>query len=497
MSEVDALVPPNAVGWNFDNSYSRLPPLLFRSVTPARVPKPSVAIFNNDLAREMGLDFSGQSDVEVAAIFAGQVIPDGAQPIAQAYAGHQYGGFTMLGDGRAILLGEHLTPSGERFDIQFKGSGRTPFSRSGDGKAALGPMLREYIISEAMHAMGIPSTRSMAVVSTGENVYRESVLPGAILTRVAASHIRVGTFQFLAAVQDTDALRVLADYTIARHYASLVDEPERYIQFFRAVCDRQAALIAKWQAVGFVHGVMNTDNMAIAGESIDYGPCAFMDVYDPDTVFSSIDHGGRYAYANQPSIAQWNLARLAETLLPLIDVNQDAAIEIATGELNAFMEVFQRYAVGQMRAKLGLVDEESSDLELISELLDWMHTSKLDYTNTFDDLTTGACVGGKEYSEDRFRDWYQRWQERLARTNNRTGRSIADSRVVMRRANPRIIPRNHRVEAALAAASEHGDFSLLHRLLAAVQNPYDSNPVHEEFRSPSTDGQCYRTFCGT
>lgn len=483
----------NIAGWNFDNSYARLPDLMFRAATPAKVPKPTIAVFNKPLASELGLDSSRVSDSELASVFAGQSIPEGAYPIAEAYAGHQYGGFTMLGDGRAILLGEQITPTGQRFDIQFKGSGRTPFSRMGDGKAALGPMLREYIISEAMHALRIPTTRSLAVVATGEPIYRETILPGAILTRVAASHIRVGTFQYLAAMQDTDNLRVLADYTIARHYSDLSDTPNRYINFFQAVRDRQAALIAKWQAVGFVHGVMNTDNMAISGETIDYGPCAFMDVYDPDTVFSSIDHGGRYAYGNQPSIAQWNLARFAETLLPLIDPSQDAAIEIATHELNAFPEIFKRHYFSEMRSKLGLASEEATDEQLVTELLDWMHSSKADYTNTFDALSTGSFSDQAIYATDQFRHWHDKWQQRL----QRDGLSITDAQALMQRGNPFIIPRNHRVEEALNAASQHGDYLPMHNLLAALAKPFERNDAYAEYRSPSSDSRCYRTFCGT
>ena len=319
-----------AIGWRFDNTYARLPDVLFAPAKPAAVREPRVSILNHRLADELGLDLGAMSPEAAAALFAGQDLPAGSRPIAQAYAGHQFGGFTMLGDGRAILLGEHRTPSGRLVDIQLKGAGRTRFSRGGDGRAALGPMLREYIISEAMAALGIPTTRSLAVVTTGEPVYRESVRRGAILTRVAASHIRVGTFEYLAARRDEPTLRALADYAIDRHYPELADAPQKYLEFFRAVADRQASLIARWQLVGFIHGVMNTDNMAISGETIDYGPCAFMNAYDPDTVFSSIDHAGRYAYGNQPAIAQWNLARFAETLLPLLDPDQEKAVAVAT-----------------------------------------------------------------------------------------------------------------------------------------------------------------------
>src|SRR6188474_1101256 len=323
----------NNIGWQFDNTYSRLPDVFFASAQPAKVRSPRLSILNHRLADELGLNFGVISPHAAAALFAGQDLPDGCRPIAQAYAGHQYGGFTMLGDGRAIVLGEHRTPSGQLVDIQLKGAGPTPFSRRGDGLAALGPMLREYVISEAMAALGIPTTRSLAVVTTGEPVFRASALRGAILTRVAASHLRVGTFEYLAARQDETNLRMLVDYAIDRHYPELIDAPRKYLEFFRAVTDRQASLIARWQLVGFIHGVMNTDNMTISGETIDYGPCAFMNAYRPDTVFSSIDHAGRYAYGNQPAIAQWNLARFAETLLPLLDADQEKAIARASESL--------------------------------------------------------------------------------------------------------------------------------------------------------------------
>ena len=387
----------NTVGWQFDNTYSRLPDVLFTPAKPAKVRAPRVSILNHRLADELGLDLGVLSPEAAAALFAGQDLPSGSRPIAQAYAGHQFGGFTMLGDGRAILLGEHRTPSGQLVDIQLKGAGQTQFSRGGDGRAALGPMLREYVISEAMSALGIPTTRSLAVVTTGEPVYRASALRGAILTRVAASHIRVGTFEYLAARQDESNLRVLADYAIDRHYPELADAPRKYLEFFRAVTDRQASLIARWQLVGFIHGVMNTDNMAISGETIDYGPCAFMNAYRPDTVFSSIDHAGRYAYGNQPAIAQWNLARFAETLLPLLDPDQEKAIAIASEVLGEYPALFERYWLAGMRQKLGLQTDEAGDVELIRSLLDWMQKSRADFTNTFRDLSSEEPPAGDRY----------------------------------------------------------------------------------------------------
>ena len=371
------------IGWRFDNTYSRLPDSFFSPAKPATAKAPRLSILNRRLADDLGLDLNGVSPEAAASLFSGQDLPNGSNPIAQAYAGHQFGGFTMLGDGRAILLGEHRSPAGHLVDIQFKGAGRTAYSRGGDGFAALGPMLREYIISEAMFALDIPTTRSLAVATTGETVYRQTRLQGAILTRVAASHIRVGTFEYVAARGDEANLRVLADYTINRHYPELADSPNRYLEFFRAVLDRQAALIARWQLVGFIHGVMNTDNMAISGETIDYGPCAFMNAYSADTVFSSIDHAGRYAYRNQPAIAQWNLARFGETLIPLIDPEQEKAIAIATEVLGEYPALFQEYWLDGMRAKLGMQSAEPDDLDLVQSLQAWMEKSKADFTNTF------------------------------------------------------------------------------------------------------------------
>ncbi|MFO1045311.1 MAG: YdiU family protein [Planctomycetaceae bacterium] len=490
LTESEIAVDQAPCGWRLDNTYARLPDCLFAPAKAAKVPAPRLVIFNQKLAEDLGLNLSQIPADAVASLFAGQVLPDGFQPIAQAYAGHQYGGFTMLGDGRAILLGEQCSPRG-RFDIQLKGAGQTPYSRRGDGRAALGPMLREYIISEAMFALGIPTTRSLAVVTTGERVYRQSPLQGAILTRVAASHIRVGTFQYLAARDDVENLRVLADYTIERHYPELVDSANRYVDFFRAVMDRQAALIARWQLVGFVHGVMNTDNVAISGETIDYGPCAFMNSFDPATVFSSIDHGGRYAYGNQPAIAQWNLARFAETQLPLIAPQQEDAIAIATDLLGQFPDLFEGYWLEGMRAKLGLQTTEAGDRELAESLLKWMQKTKADFTNTFRDLSTDEAMTEECYKSPEFQSWHSRWQLRL----NQQSRTASASRTAMRSSNPVVIPRNHRVEEALAAA-ENGDLSVLHRLLAVLTKPYESSADSAEYQIPSDDCH-YQTFCGT
>jgi uncharacterized protein YdiU (UPF0061 family) len=447
-----------------------------------------MVILNRPLAEGLGLN--ADLLINNAALFAGNELAAGAHPLAQAYAGHQYGHFTMLGDGRALLMGEHVSPSGERFDIQFKGSGPTPFSRRGDGRAALGPMLREYIISEAMHALGIPTTRSLAVVATGEVVYREESLPGAVLTRVAASHIRVGTFEYAAARGEKDALQALADHTMRRHYPEVLDAENPCLAFLEAVIERQASLIARWQMVGFIHGVMNTDNMALSGESIDYGPCAFMDAYDPATVFSSIDQHGRYAYSRQPSIAQWNLARLAESLLPLLDEREEEAVKLATEAVVSFEPRFKRHWLAGMRAKLGLFTEESDDAALVQSLLDWMQRTKADFTNTFRDLSRAESAALSADAD--YLDWHLRWQSRLARQPQAPHEVIER----MQRHNPAFIPRNHKVEEALTAAVKSNDLCVMERLLAVLVRPCDHSRDIPEFSTPSSTA-CYRTFCGT
>jgi len=482
------------VGWNFDNTYARLPDVFFARAEPAAARAPRVAVLNFPLADELGLDLRSLPEPVAAALFSGRELPPGAEPIAQAYAGHQFGGFTMLGDGRAILLGEHRAPDGRLFDVQFKGSGPTAFSRRGDGLAALGPMLREYLVSEAMRDLGIPTTRSLAVVTTGETVYRETPQRGAVLTRVAASHLRVGTFQYLAARGDVANLRLLADYAVARHDPALAHSPDKYANFLRAVTDRQAALIARWQLVGFVHGVMNTDNTAVSGETIDYGPCAFLDAYDPATVFSSIDHGGRYAYGNQPAIGQWNLARFAEAILPLLEPDEGKAIEIASDVLNQYPAAFEGYWLAGMRQKLGLQTAEDGDAELANSLLEWMRATRADFTNTFSDLSSGEELVGESYRDEAFRAWHARWHDRLGREPG--PREAAYAR--MQAANPYVIPRNHRVEEALAAAVDRDDFSPFHRFLAVLAAPYERTPAAAAYRDPPPPGQCrYRTFCGT
>jgi uncharacterized protein YdiU (UPF0061 family) len=480
-------------GWNFDNSYLRLPNCLYARLYPIPVAAPRLMVFNRNLSDFLGLDSEFLDGPEGAAIFAGNRIPEGAQPIAQAYAGHQFGYFTMLGDGRAILLGEHITPCGERFDIQLKGSGQTPFSRRGDGRAALGPMLREYIISEAMHGLGIPTTRSLAVVATGERVLRETALPGAVLARVASSHIRVGTFQFLASRGLRDDLRTLAMYTIDRHYPDLRRAGNPILAFLQAVIERQASLVAKWLHVGFIHGVMNTDNMALSGESIDYGPCAFMDAYDPATVFSSIDHDGRYAYGNQPSIAEWNLTRFAETLLPMLHENRDKAVELAREALGSYPESFRGFWLSGMRAKLGLFTEEEGDRLLAQDLLQCIREEGADYTNTLRDLALETLPDTPFFRSEMFIRWRARWEERRLRQKP----PLEASRALMLANNPAVIPRNHRVEESLEAAAQ-GDFTVMQRLLKVLEKPYEDDPGNAVYRLPPAPSTIpYRTYCGT
>jgi uncharacterized protein YdiU (UPF0061 family) len=481
-------------GWNFDNSYARLPEALFVRLNPVPVGKPKLVVFNADLARSLGLNPDALKNDNGAAVFSGNRIPEGAEPLAQAYAGHQFGSFTMLGDGRAILLGEQVSPQGKRIDIQYKGSGRTPFSRNGDGRAALGPMLREYIISEALHALNIPTTRSLAVVTTGEPVFRETTLQGAILTRTAASHIRVGTFEYVAARRKPDEIRTLADYAIRRHFPDLAAEENPYLALLEAVMERQASLVARWQLVGFIHGVMNTDNMALCGETIDYGPCAFMDAYDPNTVFSSIDHNGRYAYSQQPQIAQWNLARFAETLLPLIDEDLQKAVSMANEAISGFTDTFRHYWLPGMRAKLGLFNQESDDGHLVADLLDCMHRLGADFTNTFRDLASGSLPEASIFQAMDFKRWFERWQARL----NRQPNPWEASRRLMNTHNPAVIPRNHRVEEALAAAEERADFTVMEKLLGFLSQPYRDPPEAAGYQLPAPPSdQPYRTFCGT
>lgn len=480
-------------GWNLENSYCNLPASFYSINNPVPVSSPKLVVLNQPLATELGLNTDYLQSEEGVSVLAGNLKPINSQPIAQAYAGHQFGHFTMLGDGRAVLLGEQISPSGKQYDIQLKGAGKTLYSRGGDGRAALGPMLREYIISEAMHALGIPTTRSLAVVKTGEAVYRDTALHGAILTRVAASHIRVGTFEFAAAFGNTEDLRKLTDYTIKRHYPNLESDKNRYVLFYKDVIKNQARLISKWHLVGFIHGVMNTDNMAISGETIDYGPCAFMNEYDPKTVFSSIDRQGRYAYGNQPRIAEWNLARFGETILPLFNDNIEKAVDMANDALSDFNKLYYEYWLSGMRAKLGMLSEENGDAELIDDLLDVMLEHKADYTNTFLALTFNTKDNSKLFISEKFDKWHEQWQQRL----NRQNESKAACHDVMKKANPAVIPRNHRVEEALDAAN-NGDYSVMNRLTDVLAAPFEHTPQQAEYSSPPGPSACdYKTFCGT
>ena len=480
------------INWNFDNSYSRLPNAFKENIKPVSVKNPELLLLNEKLASDLNLNFENITKDELSEIFAGNVLPKGSNSIAQAYAGHQFGHFTMLGDGRATLLGEHLTNKKQRYDIQFKGSGKTSFSRNGDGRAALGPMLREYIISEAINYLNIPTTRGLAVVKTGEQVFREIPLPGAILTRVASSHIRVGTFQYIAAREHESELKIFFDYVINRHYPHLKDFENIALEFLKAVLDKQIDLVVNWMRVSFVHGVMNTDNMSISGETIDYGPCAFMDTYDPQTVFSSIDKMGRYAYCNQPIITKWNLARLAECLIPLIDTNQNKSIELATDIINSFEKKYEEKWMEMMRHKLGLSILDEKDKFLILDLLTWMHQHKADYTNTFCYLMNEKIQNDKIYTNYHFKIWKKRWQERLKKEKNIQDKSIE----LMKKNNPIVIPRNHKIEEVLNAAQEDNLKPYL-RLLEILKKPYSSREGLKDYQTLSNSNEKYKTFCGT
>jgi serine/tyrosine/threonine adenylyltransferase len=479
-------------GWNLENSYASLPSLFFTELEPTPVLHPSLVFYNNSLAEELGLSRLELESTEGASIFAGNRLPDQSRPLAQAYAGHQFGHFTMLGDGRAILLGEQITPTGKRCDIQLKGSGRTPYSRGGDGRAALGPMLREYLISEAMYALGIPTTRSLAVVITGEDVLREKKLPGAILTRVAASHLRVGTFQYAARWGTEADLRSLADYTIERHFP-ISDNNNPYLSMLQSVVTKQAKLIACWQLTGFVHGVMNTDNMALSGETIDYGPCAFMDHYDPATVFSSIDQYGRYAYAQQPLIARWNLARFAETILPLLGPDPDRAFMSGSEAVAAFEVQYRQFWQNGMRKKLGLTTAETSDETLFNDLLQIMHRHQADYTNTFRELTLAQLSENSFYQSAEFSRWHSQWRERA----NREKTGLEERQKLMESSNPALIPRNHLVEEALQSAVDQNDYAPIIKFINLLSTPYDHKISEKRYLEPTPADRPYRTFCGT
>ncbi|WP_440933987.1 protein adenylyltransferase SelO [Candidatus Pelagibacter sp.] len=481
----------NKVNWKFDNTYSKLSKSFRELIKPTPVHKPEIIIFNHQLAKDLNLDFSRLNNEELSNIFSGNDLPKETITLAQAYAGHQFGHFTMLGDGRAVLLGEHLDNKKNRYDIQFKGSGRTSFSREGDGRAALAPMLREYLISEAIHALKIPTTRSLAVVKTGEKVVRENLLDGAILTRVASSHIRVGTFQYIAATQNIENLNTLVDYTIQRHYPQLTSSKFKAYDLLNLVIERQCSLVVDWMRVGFIHGVMNTDNMSISGETIDYGPCAFMDHYDPKTVFSSIDKFGRYAFSNQPPITKWNLARFAECIVPLIDKSEDYAIKLATDLIDNFQNIYEDKWLKMMKNKLGLFGEDYKDKKLIIDLLYWMEKNKADYTNTFCNLMD---INSNEiYKNNDFINWKKEWKKR-SKLNNSTKEKQGK---LMKINNPTVIPRNHKVEEALAEADK-GNLDKMKKLLAILKKPYDNQNNIEEYQAPAPlSNEKYQTFCGT
>ena len=480
-------------GWSFDNTYSKLPDDLSVKQVPIPVKSPELIILNKDLSEDLNLDFTHIKVENLSQLFSGNLLPTGSESIAQAYAGHQFGHFTMLGDGRAVLIGEHVSKNGDRYDIQFKGSGKTPFSRSGDGRAALGPMLREYIVSEAMHRLGVATTRSLAVVKTGENVIRETHLPGAVLTRIAASHIRVGTFQYIAATQKEENLKILLDYVINRHYPNIKNSKNKALDLLKTIMNIQINLVIDWMRIGFIHGVMNTDNVSICGETIDYGPCAFMDVYNPETVFSSIDQQGRYAFSNQPKIIKWNLARFAECIITLIDDNKNKAIEVATETINSFEKIYEEKWLNMMRDKLGLFGEDINDQILIMELLTWMNNNKADYTNTFCFLMNENFSINKIYDDEKFIIWKEKWYNRLKLNNN----SLEKSLKLMNSVNPMVIPRNHKVEEALAAAND-GNLEVMNKLLTVLEKPYENQNDITDFQSPAPlSDKNYQTFCGT
>ena len=480
----------NKINWNFNNTYFNLSKSFKEDINPIPVKNPELILLNKELASKLNLDFSKVSKKELSNIFSGNSLPNGSNSIAQAYAGHQFGHFTMLGDGRAILLGEHISKSNKKYDIQFKGSGKTSFSRNGDGRAALGPMLREYIISESMNSLNIPTTRSLAVVKTGEKVNREKTLQGAILTRVASSHIRVGTFQYIAATQNIDDLETLVDYTINRHYPEIKSSKTKALDLLNLVIEKQCQLVVDWMRVGFIHGVMNTDNMSISGETIDYGPCAFMDHYDPKTVFSSIDKFGRYAFSNQPPITKWNLARFAECLIPLIDKNENTSIKIASEIIDNFQNIYEEKWLNMMRDKLGLFGEDMNDKKLINDLLKLMEKNKSDYTNTFYNLMD---IKNNIYKDKNFIIWINNWKKRVNSNKTSNQKQIE----LMKKSNPVVIPRNHKVEEALAAAEE-GNFEVVINLLSILKKPYDLQKNSADYQSPPLlSDQKYQTFCGT
>lgn len=481
-------------GFQFEHSYINLPAQLYTKIDPVRVKAPKLVILNQALAQSLGLDFSSHSQNDLAAMFSGNLLPAGAQPIAQAYAGHQFGHFTMLGDGRAHLLGEHIAPTGARIDIQFKGSGQTPYSRSGDGRAGLAPMLREYIIAEAMHALHIPTTRSLAVTTTGETIWRDNAESGAILTRIAASHLRVGSFQYVTLLQNDALIADYIDYALTRHYPKLINDDNKALSLLAAVVDAQIDLITHWMRAGFIHGVMNTDNMTISGETIDYGPCAFMDEYDPDTVFSAIDQNGRYRFSNQPMIAKWNLCRFAEAILTQIDPDIDRALTLAESILNPFDQKFEDSYWQMMGRKFGLQHAQDGDHALIQDFLSLLQKYKLDYTNSFIALMNDDWKDQPLFHIPDFKIWHKSWQARI----QSSGQALSKIKAIMRKANPTLIPRNHIVDQALKAAAQDDDFTLFHALLEQTSKPYQARKPSDPYTLPPlADQRIKNTFCGT
>ncbi len=476
----------DTIGWNFDNSYTQLPTALFTNQMPQSVASPAIAILNHNLAKQLNIHLSDIESNRLAQLLSGNELFKNSSPIAQAYAGHQFGQLNMLGDGRAILLGEHLTTENQRYDIQLKGSGQTPYSRRGDGRATLSSMLREYLISEAMYHLQIPTSRSLAIVTSGQPVYREEIHQGAILTRVASSHIRVGTFEFVSYSQPIETLKLFTNYVINRHYPELLESTNPPLELLKTVMHKQIELIVNWMRVGFIHGVMNSDNMTISGETLDYGPCAFMNSYNPQTVFSSIDSVGRYAFGNQPSIVQWNMACFAQTLLPLIDEESEKSVELAQEVISGFTDIFNQKWLSMMQKKLGIVNEQESNRELVTELLEWMHTNRTEYTNTFLALQSEPTHWGSIYSDEQFIHWYKKWQQQDI------------SYELMRQNNPQIIPRNHLVEEALEAASKESDYTKFNELLNAISHPYSEGKELKKYQEmPNLVDTGYKTYCGT
>ncbi len=481
------------IGWKFDNTYLKLPEILLSKINPTPVKHPKLVIFNHNLSKNLNLDFSSINEDDIALLFSGNKLPKGSETIAQAYAGHQFGHFAILGDGRALIVGEHLDKLNNRYDLQLKGSGKTPYSRNADGRAAVGPMVREYLISEAMNLLNISTTRSLAVVKTGEKVIREEILDGAILTRVASSHIRVGTFQFASLSRKKNDLKLLLEYTINRHYPNLKNRQNPALELLKSVQEKQINLICNWMRVGFVHGVMNTDNMSIAGETIDYGPCAFMNAFNPNTVFSSIDRQGRYAYFNQPNIARWNLERFAESLLSLVDEDTSKAVEFVKEVLVKYEEIYKMRWIEMMKNKLGIQGIQNEDEKLILELLTWMHNNKADYTNTFCFLMNELNYGSEIYKKSEFQLWKKKWEIRRKFKNTEE-----KSQKIMKDSNPLVIPRNHLVEEALKDVIENNNSNKIHQLLNVIENPREHFSLLEKYQSvPNLDNERYVTFCGT